>query len=497
MEFMNTKSFSKVALATSFAFALTACGEDTQIRLDTDLNYEASKLYVLSDVKNTMFDPDHFKKVAETFTTSSDFMTSSSAEDSKKAIEQIAVMKENMKAFDIPEEQKNWYSNAFAEAEKTHQRFIEFYADLYETKLDQYAAETYPELMEEINEYKSKIAGYKKAIQPAQEQLAKAKQVYAERQKQKDAEEERIEAEAGQFVIDNEILVPLKDISVYSVVYDRRLNENGQCDKDELGEAVYLKSTKLCYIAQTKNNTNKMSRFSDTQAKAFEDIIMKNSASLNKVSIQYQESMHLLGASKRNLKNAVLLATNKFGKESTLSRELWLLHRKLSNKTSNAFDDRKQAWRRFDKERKITHASIQLTGIINDIKEKEGLPVYSYEKEYHIFNPKNASPVLEYLTKQDLENAKLYDDINDEGLLKTNGDIAKDALPILILDTKEEKAVAGLSHSIYTPHTEYALSGSDRNLFKNTSDPTVIAADIAKNKYRHLHEFKTFYKEKI
>ncbi|SKA74057.1 Nucleoside recognition [Enterovibrio nigricans DSM 22720] len=463
-----------------------------------DFNYEDSTLYVFTDVKDTMFDPDHFKKVAQTLTTETEFMVSYSVEESKKAIEQLNAMKVGIESLALTSEEKTTYLAAIEKATQTHNQFIEFYTSLYDTKLDQYAAEKYPEIIKGIKDAETQLAQYKEAVSPSKLKLENANEHVTKSVENFRAKYAILEAEAKQFVIDNEIVLPLKEVRFFTSYRESAPQKDGSCKKIEGSKyadyGVYLESTKQCHYVKTVNSTDDMYRFSESQVTAYEAILTKHQKTMNDVARKLSEARELVSIAKRELKKSELLAANKYGgTEYQLNSTVYNAHNRLDRQTNGAYEARHKEWEPV-KDNIISRAQSKLSDIIGELKEKDGLPQFSFEKEYHVFSARNALPALEGLARKDLEKATKFTDIDDEGNLNTDGLITDDTFQIVVLDTEESKYVARLTN--YLNKDEIQMLSS-RESFDGTADLITVATEIAHdNYYRDILDIKEAIAEK-
>ncbi|MDD1780682.1 hypothetical protein LRP49_05640 [Enterovibrio sp. ZSDZ35] len=499
MEFKKTMMIAKSTIAAGFALALTGCGSDTKVNLGKDFDYEDSTLYVFSNAKDTMFDPEHFQKVAQTLTTKKDFMLSHSVEESQKAIEQLNAMKAGIETLALTSEEKSSYLTAIEDATKTHNQFIGFYTSLYDTKLDQYAAEKYPEVIKGISEAESQLQQYKDAVAPSKTKLVNANKHVTKSVENFRTQYAILEAEAKQFVIDNEIVLPLKEVRFFTSYRESEPEKDGSCEKIEGSKyadyGVYFESTKQCHYVKTNNSTDDMYRFSESQASAYEAILTKHQKAMDDVALKLSEARELVTIAKRELKKSELLASNKYGgNERKLTSAVYNAHNRLDHQTNGAYDASDKEWQPI-RSNILSRAQSKLYDIINELKEKDGLPQFSFEKEYHVFSAEKALPVLANLARKDLEKATQFSDIDDEGNLSTDGMITDDTLQIVVLDTKDAKLVANLSNFLNKDDIQML---TQRESFDETAEPITVATKIAEEKYyNHFNEIKQALAEKF
>lgn len=445
-------SYKNNVISILSLLVLSGCGYDSQVRLiGKDYDYSTASVYVFEPKEDSFFNYNYANSVVTKLNESEFLFNSSSSEDSKDKISKLTVKRDEINELAISNELKEKYLSTIDNAIETHKKTIIFYDNLYTNKLDAYFKQKNPALFKEIDSLKQKLSDRKQFLKESEENLELANKSLQSKKAHVDKLNSDLETEVFAYIVENEILIPKKDVSFYETIYSpSKPNSKNECikqsDSREIiidDKASYSKETGLCHSAALHNRLD-MDDLNSEHKLQLEKLIEARSKAIFSSAID--ESIHYtyVQRAKAAIKKQTLLADNKFGTEREINNDLYdsysdlnRLSKGLFNSHTKSYVKAKKGYRYFDLEK-----------IVDELKLAEGLPVLG--KDFNVenaFNQQNIVVALNQIFETELSSATVFKDIESDGEFDL-GDISEDSIKIVKMkNNKNESVIAVLSDS--------------------------------------------------
>jgi len=442
--------------------ALTGCGNDSSVAMGDAADYDDATLYVLAKKENSLYNADYAKKLKNTLDEDESIFAPYEIgyNYAEFRIKELNEKKAVIASLPISDELKDEYLATIKIATDYQYRTIELYNNLYKGGFNDYFRSTNPKIFKKLDEADNKLKLRAEYLAEATNKYKAADETYDASYRKTEATLRNIESKVASFIIDNEIRISKKRVSVSDVEYAAEKPSTGStCKSDDprYGHYTYVKTTGLCHNVQLVNYTP-TGQFTDPQIEALDRLIVTLTPEHRKAAMENDVNKVLRARAEATLKKKTAIADDRFGSEWRLKTAKKGAERSLNRASHGVYDSRRGEYVPLVEGK----TNYKLNRAIKALLVKAGIPtIKDYKTSDSAFNAENATKALNQILEAEYKSADVFTDIDDDGSVNL-GDISSDTIKVL-----RYKNVAG--ELVATKLKESGKNEDDQRLFTYVS----------------------------